>query len=100
MDSYLCLDRIKTSSISANLPLVNTWSFSPGKRVNHRILNFSTTMSAPDQPMQPVNIQESGHSHGNKWNHGLFNCFSPGDICKLLAPALPFIPTITCGEHL
>jgi hypothetical protein len=66
----------------------------------HRILNFSTTMSAPNQPMQPAYIQKSGHSHGNKWNHGLFDCCSPCDTCKLPAPALPFIPTITCGKHL
>src|ERR1700733_7581014 len=52
----------------------------------HRILTFSTTMSVPNQPMQPAYIQKNGHSHGNKWTHGLFDCFSPFDTCKLPAP--------------
>jgi hypothetical protein len=58
------------------------------------ILNFST-MSVTVQAIQPAFIQKSG-----QWKHGLFDCFSPCDTCKLPAPALPFIPTITCGEYL
>ena len=37
--TWIRMDRIKTSPISANLPLVNTWVLEAGE---HRILNFST----------------------------------------------------------
>ena len=82
-------------SSSSSCPFVNI------DKSEHRILTFSTTMSAPNQPMQPAYIQKSGHSHGNQWTHGLFDCFSPFDTCKLPAPAsLPFVPTTTCGDPL
>jgi hypothetical protein len=46
-------------------------------------------MSQPTQPPygeKSAQSAQSAHSHGNKWNHSLFDCFSPFDTCTSPLP--------------